>query len=92
MTAIWGSRQKAKLAFKRNLPTPKNDNNHMALSTVVQRDEVLDTKPLAVSGGMLQSANSKDHISRLHHFLLNIFVIHYLKKNRGYSWCWLVGL
>ncbi|WVZ21859.1 hypothetical protein V8G54_000403 [Vigna mungo] len=65
VTAIWGSRQKAKLALKRSLPAPKIDNNHMALSTVVQHDEVLDTKPLAVSGGPLQSPNFKEQISRL---------------------------
>ncbi|KAK7386358.1 hypothetical protein VNO78_26543 [Psophocarpus tetragonolobus] len=62
VTAIWGSRQKAKLALKRNLPAPKIDN--MALSTIVRRDEVLDTKPLAVSGGPLLSPNLKE-ISRL---------------------------
>ncbi|KAK7346892.1 hypothetical protein VNO80_21416 [Phaseolus coccineus] len=65
VTAIWGSRQKAKLALKRNLPAPKIDNNHMALSTVVRDDEVLDTKPLAVSGGPLRSPNLKEQISRL---------------------------
>ncbi|XP_061338894.1 telomere repeat-binding factor 2-like [Gastrolobium bilobum] len=64
VTAIWGSRQKAKLALKRNLPTPKVDNNHMALRTIVQRDgEVADTKPVAVSGET--SPNSKEQISRL---------------------------
>ncbi|XP_057417906.1 telomere repeat-binding factor 2-like [Lotus japonicus] len=65
VTAIWGSRQKAKLALKKNLPPPKIDNSHLALSTVVQREEVLDTKPLAISDGTLQSPNSKDHMSRL---------------------------
>nr|KYP47378.1 Histone H1 [Cajanus cajan] len=65
VTAIWGSRQKAKLALKRSLPAPKIDNNHMALSMVVRHDEVLDTKPLAVSGGPLQSPNVKEQISRL---------------------------
>ncbi|KAH1250067.1 Telomere repeat-binding factor 1 [Glycine max] len=65
VTAIWGSRQKAKLALKRNLPAPKIDNNHMALSTIVRNDEVLDTKPIAVSGGPLQSPNLKEQISRL---------------------------
>ncbi|KAK7263258.1 hypothetical protein RJT34_30845 [Clitoria ternatea] len=66
VTAIWGSRQKAKLALKRNLlPAPKSDNNHLALSTIVRHDEVLDTKPLAVAVGALQSPNSKEQISRL---------------------------
>lgn len=70
MTAIWGSRQKAKLALKKNLPPPKIDN-HLALSTAVQHgEEVLDTKPLSVVGGISQSAISKEQISRLHYFLL----------------------
>ncbi|KAF7828616.1 telomere repeat-binding factor 2-like [Senna tora] len=82
VTAIWGSRQKAKLALKRNLPTPKNDNNHMALGTVVQHDEeVLDTKPLAVVGGMLQSANSKEQISRLDNLILDAIIS--LKEPKG---------
>ena len=68
MTAIWGSRQKAKLALKKNLPIPKIDNNHVALSTVVQRDEVADSKRPAVSAGALQSPNSKEQISRLQNF------------------------
>lgn len=80
VTAIWGSRQKAKLALKRNLPAPKIDNNHMALSTVVRHDEVLDTKPLAVSGGPLQSTNLKEQISRLQKIKLNISAIYYLMK------------
>ncbi|XP_052727816.1 telomere repeat-binding factor 2 isoform X2 [Vigna angularis] len=70
VTAIWGSRQKAKLALKRSLPAPKIDNNHMALSTVVHHDEVLDTKPLAVSGGPLQSPSFKEQISRLQNIQL----------------------
>ncbi|KAJ1399648.1 Winged helix-like DNA-binding domain superfamily [Sesbania bispinosa] len=70
VTAIWGSRQKAKLALKRNLPAPKVDNNHLALSTVVRREEVHDTKPLAITGGTLQSPNSKEQISRFKRFQL----------------------
>lgn len=79
VTAIWGSRQKAKLALKKNLlPSPKIDNNHMALSTVVQRDRgAADSKPLAVSGGI--SPNSKEKVSRpQNNFQLNISAI--------YSW------
>ena len=65
VTAIWGSRQKAKLALKRNLPAPQIDNNRMALSTAVQHaEEVLDTKPLAVSGPSSPSRNSKEQLSR----------------------------
>jgi len=77
VTAIWGSRQKAKLALKKNLlPSPKIDNNHMALSTVVQRDRgAADSKPLAVSGGI--SPNSKEKVSRpQNNFQLNISAIY----------------
>ncbi|XP_054822894.1 telomere repeat-binding factor 2 [Prosopis cineraria] len=82
VTAIWGSRQKAKLALKRNLPAPKNDNNHMALSTAVQHgEEVLDTKPLAVAGGMSQSANPKEQISRLDNLILEAIIN--LKEPKG---------
>lgn len=83
VTAIWGSRQKAKLALKKNLPPPKIDNSHLALSTVVQREEVLDTKPLAISDGTLQSPNSKDHMSRFKNFQLKILYLekrNYLRK------------
>ncbi|XP_068342836.1 telomere repeat-binding factor 2 isoform X1 [Pyrus communis] len=76
VTAIWGSRQKAKLALKRNLPTPKheNNNNPLAVSTVIQsHKEVVDAKPLAISGGKSQTTESKDSkhpISRLDHLIL----------------------
>lgn len=68
VTAIWGSRQKAKLA--KNLPAPKLVNNHTALSTIVQHEDDANTKPLAVSGGT--TPNSKEQISRLWNFKLNI--------------------
>ncbi|TKY70668.1 Telomere repeat-binding factor 2 [Spatholobus suberectus] len=81
VTAIWGSRQKAKLALKKNLPSPKIDNNHMALSTVVQRDkEVADPKPLAVSSGT--SPNSKEKISRLQNFQLDNLILESIIKLR----------
>lgn len=72
VTAIWGSRQKAKLALKKCLPAPKSDSNHLALTTVVQREEVLDTMPLAVSVGTLQLPSSKEQLSRFKIFLLNL--------------------
>ncbi|KAL5064103.1 hypothetical protein RYX36_025840 [Vicia faba] len=65
VTAIWGSRQKAKLALKKNLPAPKIDNNQLALSKVVQREDILDIKPLTISSGALPSSNSKEQVSRL---------------------------
>ncbi|KAJ7944530.1 telomere repeat-binding factor 1-like [Quillaja saponaria] len=80
VTAIWGSRQKAKLALKRNLSTPKHDDDRMALSTVLQSDEeVLDTMPLAVSGGIPRNANST--ILRLDNLIIEAVVT--LKEPRG---------
>ncbi|WCJ31427.1 telomere repeat binding factor 1 [Euphorbia peplus] len=52
VTAIWGSRQKAKLALKKSPQTPKRDENPKALSTVVQgAEEIVDAKPLAICNG-----------------------------------------
>ncbi|KAJ7952749.1 telomere repeat-binding factor 1-like [Quillaja saponaria] len=82
VTAIWGSRQKAKLALKRNLSTPKPDDNPVTLSTVLQSDEeVLDTMPLAVSVGTPRSANSKEPVSRLDNLVIEAIVT--LKEPRG---------
>ncbi|XP_010274393.1 PREDICTED: telomere repeat-binding factor 1-like [Nelumbo nucifera] len=63
----WGSREKARLALKRSQQIPKHDRNPMALSTVVQSDEeIVDAKPLAISGsdtlqiaGLKKSASSR---------------------------------
>ncbi|MED6160413.1 hypothetical protein PIB30_051329 [Stylosanthes scabra] len=82
VTAIWGSRQKAKLALKKSLPTPKIDNNRMALSTAVRHDEnVLDTKPLAICGPPSPSNNSKEQLSRLDDHILEAIIS--LKEARG---------
>ncbi|GAV67996.1 Myb_DNA-binding domain-containing protein/Linker_histone domain-containing protein [Cephalotus follicularis] len=71
VTAIWGSRQKAKLALKRNHLTPKNDDNSLALSTVPQGvEEVLDAKPLAISSGSPRTTGSKEPSARLDHLIL----------------------
>jgi hypothetical protein len=71
VTAIWGSRQKAKLALKRDLPTPKLADNPMALSTVPQSDaEIVDAKPLAISRATLQTADSKEPFARLHSLVI----------------------
>jgi myb proto-oncogene protein len=77
VTAIWGSRQKAKLALKKNLALPAPNNNQLAVSKVVQREDILDVKPLAVSSGTLQSPNSKEQVSRFENFQLNISAIYY---------------
>ncbi|KAI7991726.1 Telomere repeat-binding factor 1 [Camellia lanceoleosa] len=61
----WGSGEKARLALKRMRPAPKEDENAMALSTVVQSDEeIVDAKPLAVSSGSPQIGFPKRSIVR----------------------------
>ncbi|CAL5438194.1 unnamed protein product [Camellia sinensis] len=43
----WGSRERARLALKRMRPAPKEDENAMAVCTVVQSDEeIVDAKLL----------------------------------------------
>ncbi|KAI4385268.1 hypothetical protein MLD38_003315 [Melastoma candidum] len=65
VTAIWGSRQKAKLALKKNQLTPKCDGNALALTTAKSDEEVVDVKPLAISSGPLGSGNSRERMKRL---------------------------
>ncbi|XWS29697.1 hypothetical protein CRYUN_Cryun24cG0052400 [Craigia yunnanensis] len=69
-TAIWGSRQKAKLALKRNQLVTKHDDDPMALITVPPREEVVDAKPLSVSRGTPRETGPKKPISRLDNILL----------------------
>ncbi|XP_004511827.1 telomere repeat-binding factor 2-like isoform X2 [Cicer arietinum] len=79
VTAIWGSRQKAKLALKKNLPPPKTENNHTTSNAIVQYNpEVATAQPLAVSGGM---SSSKEQISRLDNLILESIVK--LKEPKG---------
>ncbi|KAJ6321078.1 hypothetical protein OIU78_016308 [Salix suchowensis] len=66
VTAIWGSRQKAKLALKRSPLTPKHEENGKALSVVVQsNEEVVDAKPLAMASGTPRNGGPKDLLARL---------------------------
>ncbi|XP_042509776.1 telomere repeat-binding factor 1-like [Macadamia integrifolia] len=62
----YGSRHRCRLAVRRNQPVLKHDDNPMALSMVVQSDEeIVDAKPLAVSGRTLQIVGPKRSIPRL---------------------------
>ncbi|GLT75388.1 hypothetical protein SLA2020_471190 [Shorea laevis] len=71
-TAIWGSRQKAKIALTRAQLTPKKDDNPMALMPVPQSDnEIVDAKPLAVSSGKPRTSDSKKRIARMENFILD---------------------
>ena len=49
---IWMGLQMAGLSIKRMQPSPKQDENSVALSTVVQSDEaIIDAKSLTVQSG-----------------------------------------
>ncbi|KDP32084.1 hypothetical protein JCGZ_12545 [Jatropha curcas] len=71
VTAIWGSRQKAKLALKKTPQTPKHDDNPKALSIVVQgNEEIVDAKPLAISSGTPKNIGSKELLARIDNLIL----------------------
>ncbi|KAL5788058.1 hypothetical protein ACOSP7_005007 [Xanthoceras sorbifolium] len=69
MTNGWGSREKSRLAVKRTPHVPKLDDNSLSLSNAgieSDEEEIMDVKPLTVSGGMLQiAAAPKRNIVRL---------------------------
>ena len=66
VTAIWGSRQKAKLALKKNSLALKHHDNPMALSTMLQNEEIVDAKPLAISNGTTRTNAPKEPLARSH--------------------------
>ncbi|KAJ6790568.1 single myb histone 6-like [Iris pallida] len=62
----WGSREKARIAFKKSQQNPKHEDNQMAITTVVEYDnEVVDVKPLAISSEAAQISTPKISESRL---------------------------
>lgn len=65
----WGSREKTKTALRRMHPVSKQDENSMALSTVVHSDdEIMDAKPISFSSDAQQISASKRSIVRLDGF------------------------
>ncbi|KAK4760933.1 hypothetical protein SAY87_005826 [Trapa incisa] len=83
VTAIWGSRQKARLAaLKKNQLMPKHDANPLALSTFVKADEEIpDARPLTIFGEALDSVVTKERVKRLD--ILIIEAITNLKEPTG---------
>ncbi|XP_010559167.1 PREDICTED: telomere repeat-binding factor 2-like [Tarenaya hassleriana] len=83
VTALWGSRKKAKLALKRTLPTPKQDGNSTALSIVpVGNDEgKINSSPPENSGESPRYDASKRSITSLDKIILE--AITSLKEPRG---------
>ncbi|KAJ8769299.1 hypothetical protein K2173_002503 [Erythroxylum novogranatense] len=71
VTAIWGSRQKAKLALKRNPQNAKRGETSKALSIVRQsNEEIVDATPLAVSNGTPRNGASRGVTLRLDNLIL----------------------
>ena len=57
MTAIWGSRQKAKLALKKNQPTPEVLAGNAGIQN---NEENVNAKPLGITDGALKNTNGKE--------------------------------
>ncbi|CAN7101150.1 hypothetical protein HID58_023166 [Brassica napus] len=86
VTALWGSRKKAKLALRRNLPAPKQDdnNNTTPLSIVSLANGQERTNPTSPGGfgaGSPQTHASKKSITSLDRIILE--AITNLKETRG---------
>ncbi|KAK9118102.1 hypothetical protein Scep_016195 [Stephania cephalantha] len=60
----WGSREKARLALKRSQQMLKKEENAFVAS-VQSDEEIVDAKPLAVSGAIVPFVGNKKSISRL---------------------------
>ncbi|CAN0864872.1 Telomere repeat-binding factor 2 [Linum grandiflorum] len=73
VTAIWGSRQKAKLALKGGGGglTPKRDESSSTPTSVIHNnEEVADPKPLAICSGTPPSRGSKELLPKLGSLIL----------------------
>ncbi|XP_011657906.1 telomere repeat-binding factor 2 isoform X3 [Cucumis sativus] len=81
VTAIWGSRQKAKLALKKNSMAIKHHDNLVPVSTVLPNEEIVDAKPLAISNGTSRSNGPKEPLARLDKLISE--AINNLKEPRG---------
>lgn len=67
MTALWGSRKKAKLALRRTPPATRQDDNNTALSIVALANEderAKPTSPGGSGGGSPRNCASKRSITR----------------------------
>ncbi|XP_019094467.1 PREDICTED: telomere repeat-binding factor 2 isoform X1 [Camelina sativa] len=84
VTALWGSRKKAKLALKRTLPAIKLDDNNTALSIVALANDderANPTSPGRSGGGSPRACASKRSITSLDKIILE--AITNLKELRG---------
>ncbi|CAN8251460.1 unnamed protein product [Cochlearia groenlandica] len=85
VTALWGSRKKAKLALKKALPAPKQDDNNITPLTIVPfPNEEEQTNPISPGdsgGGLPRTHASKRSITSLDKIILE--AITNLKEPRG---------
>ncbi|CAH2043259.1 unnamed protein product [Thlaspi arvense] len=84
VTALWGSRKKAKLALKRTLTAPKHDddNTAAALSIVANDEERANaTSPGGSGGGSPKTSGSKRSVTSLDKIIME--AITNLKEPRG---------
>ncbi|XP_010444623.1 PREDICTED: telomere repeat-binding factor 2-like [Camelina sativa] len=84
VTALWGSRKKAKLALKRTLPATKPDDNNTAVSIVALANDDERAKPTSPGrsgGGSPRASASKRSITSLDKIILE--AITNLKELRG---------
>ncbi|EOA13780.1 hypothetical protein CARUB_v10026874mg [Capsella rubella] len=84
VTALWGSRKKAKLALKRTLPATKHDDNNTALTIVALANDDERAKPTSPGrsgGGSPRTCASKRSITSLDKIILE--AITNLKELRG---------
>ncbi|ESQ31251.1 hypothetical protein EUTSA_v10004691mg [Eutrema salsugineum] len=85
VTALWGSRKKAKLALKRTQPAPKQDDNNTATLSILplanDEERANPTSPGGSGGGSPRTCASKRSITSLDKIILE--AITNLKEPRG---------
>ncbi|KAK6923949.1 Linker histone H1/H5, domain H15 [Dillenia turbinata] len=70
----WGSREKARLALKKNQKTMKDNGSPVTPNSVLRSDKVVDAQPLAVFGGTLQIISSKKRLTSLDDLILEAII------------------
>lgn len=67
----WGSREKAKLALKRMIQAPMQDESSVAVTSAAECDaEIPEARPATTSRGSPQLGGSRRSILRLYLFVL----------------------
>lgn len=67
----WGSRERARLALRRNQHTSKSEDDSSEVSPELESsDDMVDDKPVHVSSGMLHVTSPNQPVSRLENLIL----------------------